>query len=70
MSKSIRITVPFAGDKGESLNETLSLDDLLDISSPIIDRAIEPIQDALDKAGLRPQDIDRPIVFFPSFRIA
>lgn len=58
MPKSVRITASFVGDKGESLNESLSLDDLLQISSPIIDQAVEPIQDALDKAGLRPQDID------------
>lgn len=58
MPKSVRITVPFAGEQGESLNEMLSIDDFLAISSPIIDRAVEPIQDALDKAGLRPQDID------------
>lgn len=62
MSKDrVTIKIPFASGK-KNLIEDLSLDDLHRISEPIIDKAIEPIWDALDKANLEKEDIDLVIL--------
>lgn len=56
---SYNINIPFASAHSRTpLNETLSVDELMQISSPIIDKAIEPIFDALNKANLQKEDID------------
>lgn len=62
MARTYRVTVPFASEDGKSINELLTVDDLLSVSEPIIDRAILPIEEALSKANLRPQDIDMIIL--------
>lgn len=51
------IKIPYASGR-KNLIEDLTLDDLQRISQPIIDRAIQPIWDALDKAKLKKEDID------------
>lgn len=58
---SVTIKIPFASGR-KNLIEDLSLDDLNRISDPIIDKAIEPIGDALDKANLSKDDIDLVIL--------
>ncbi len=53
----VTIKIPYASGK-KNLIEDLTLEDLNRISAPIIEKAIEPIWDALDKANLRKEDID------------
>lgn len=55
------IKIPYASGR-KHLNEELSIEDLKRISFPIIDNAIAPIHDALDKAGLDSSDIDLVIL--------
>ena len=57
----VTIKIPFASGR-KNLIEDLTLADLQRISNPIIDRAIEPIWDALDKANLDKKDIDLVIL--------
>ena len=57
----VTIKIPYASGR-KNLIEDLTLDDLRRISDPIIDKAIEPIWDALDKANLRKEDIDLVIL--------
>ena len=58
---TVTIKIPYASGR-KNLIEDLSLEDLQRISDPIIDRAIEPIWDALDKANLDKEDIDLVIL--------
>lgn len=51
------IKIPYASQR-KHLNEELTIEDLKEISAPIIDRAIEPVWDALEKAELDKSDID------------
>lgn len=55
------ISIPFASGSYQLLEE-VTLSDLLEISEPIIDEAIKPIDDALEKANLQPSDIDLVIL--------
>lgn len=55
------IKIPYASSR-INLIEELTLEDLERISDPIIDKAVEPIWDALDKAGLEKEDIDLVIL--------
>ena len=62
MSKDVvTIKIPYASGR-KNLIEDFSLSDLQKISDPIIDRAIEPIWDALEKANLEKEDIDLVIL--------
>ena len=54
---TVQITVPYAVGR-RALNETLNLEELKTISAPIIKRAIDPIDIALEKANLNKDDID------------
>lgn len=58
---SYTIKIPFASGR-KHLNEELTIEDLKKISEPIIDKAIVPIHDALDKAGLDSKEIDLVIL--------
>lgn len=58
---TVTIKIPYASGR-KNLIEDLTLDDLQRISDPIIERAIEPIWDALDKANLDKEDIDLVIL--------
>ena len=58
---SVTIKVPYASGR-KNLNETLTLEDLVRISEPVIERAIEPVWDALAKANLKKEDIDLVIL--------
>lgn len=58
---TVTIKIPYASGR-KNLIEDLTLDDLLRISGPIIQEAIEPIWDALDKANLDKEDIDLVIL--------
>lgn len=52
-----KIKVPFA-NKNIHLSEELSIDDLLNICNPVVDRAIKQIDEALSKANLDKSEID------------
>jgi molecular chaperone DnaK (HSP70) len=54
---SVSIKLPYASGRTH-LNETLDIDELKAISDPIIKRAVAPIDEALEKAGLNKDDID------------
>lgn len=58
---TVTIKIPYASGR-KNLIEDLTLEDLQRISDPIIDRAIKPIWDALDKANLEKEDIDLVIL--------
>ncbi len=58
---SVTIKIPYASGR-KNLIEELSIEDLKRISEPIIDRAIEPIWEALEKANLDKDDIDLVIL--------
>ena len=58
---TVTIKIPYASGK-KNLIEDLTLEDLQRISDPIIDQAIKPIWDALDKANLDKEDIDLVIL--------
>lgn len=58
---TVTIKIPFASGR-KNLIEDLTLADLQRLSDPIIDRAIEPIWDALEKANLSKEDIDLVIL--------
>lgn len=58
---TVTIRIPYASGR-KNLIEDLTLKDLQRISDPIVDRAIEPIWDALDKANLGKEDIDLVIL--------
>lgn len=60
-NNSYTIKIPFASGR-KHLNEELTIEDLKRISEPIIDSAIAPVNDALDKAGLDSSDIDLVIL--------
>lgn len=57
----VTIKIPYASGRN-NLIEDLTLQDLNRISEPIIDRAIETIEDALEKANLNKEDIDLVIL--------
>ena len=57
----VTIKIPYASGRN-NLIEDLTLQDLIRISEPIIDRAIETIEDALEKANLNKEDIDLVIL--------
>lgn len=57
LGKKIDIKIPYAQGR-KHLSEELSLDDLNRLSEPIIDKAVESIWDALEKADLKKEDID------------
>ena len=54
---SVSIKLPFASGRTH-LNETLDIEELKAISAPIIKRAVDPIDEALEKADLNKDDID------------
>ena len=54
---TVTINLPYASGR-KHLIEDLTLDDLQKISDPIIDKAIETIGVALEKANLKKEDID------------
>ena len=56
-SNSYTITIPYASGK-KHLNEEITIEDLYRISEPVIDNAIKPIWEALDKADLKKEDLD------------
>ncbi len=56
-----KIQIPFVSGR-VSLNEELTVEDLKRISAPIIERSMEPIKKALDKAELSKEDIDLVIL--------
>ena len=60
-SNSYNIKIPFASGRNH-LNEELTIDDLKRISAPVIENAVAPIHDALEKAGLETSDIDLVIL--------
>ena len=57
----VKISIPFISGR-KNLIEELTLADLNRISGPIVDKAIEPIWEALDKANLSKEDIDLVIL--------
>ncbi len=59
--KSVTIRIPYASGRN-NLIEELTLEDLEKICSPIIDRAIDKIWEALDKANLTKEDLDLVIL--------
>jgi molecular chaperone DnaK (HSP70) len=59
--EKVTIKIPYASGRN-NLIEDLTIDDLKRISDPIIERAIEPIWDALEKANLEKEDIDLVIL--------
>lgn len=63
MSEEIEkvIRVPYTNGR-TNLIEKFTLDDLNRISSPIIDRAMIPIDEAMEKAGLTAEDLDLVIL--------
>lgn len=58
---TVTIKIPYASGR-KNLIEDLTLDDLIRISDRTIDKAIEPIWDALEKANLDKEDIDLVIL--------
>lgn len=63
MANAIRISIPRANEDGiQSINEILTVDDLVRACEPIVDRAIAPIEEAITKAGLKARDIDMVIL--------
>ncbi|SFC66692.1 Hsp70 family protein [Butyrivibrio sp. YAB3001] len=56
-----KIQIPFISGR-YSLNEELTLEDLQRISAPIIEKAMQPIRKALEKADLSKEDIDLVIL--------
>ena len=56
-TNTVSIKLPFASGRTH-LDEVLSIDELKKISAPIIKRAVDPIDEALEKAGLTKDDID------------
>ena len=52
MNRSVSIDLPFFVNE-ESWHCDLSVDDLRRLSAPVIDKAVEPIREAMHKAGIR-----------------
>ena len=58
MSQKEHLTIRWAFGTGQNAEIDFTRDELLKICDPIIDKAIKPIDSALDKANLEKEDID------------
>ena len=62
MSQKEHLTIRWAFGTGQNAEIDFTRDELLKICDPIIDKAIKPIDSALDKANLEKEDIDLVIM--------